>query len=468
MECSVSRIQGGAPETAQDVPVMRVAAYCRVSTDREEQQTSLREQMDVFRRRISEHPGWQLAGIYADEGLSATSTSRRREFQRMLADAEAGRIDYIITKSISRFARNTLDCLTYIRRLKRCGVNLLFEKENIDTGSAMSEMILTVMAAFAQEESRSISENIKWGLRKGYENGQVRWQRIYGYRRGACGGCKTWEAQWVIEPDEAAVVRRIFAQYEQGMSAQRIADGLNAEGIASPGGKRWQAAAVLAMLGNEKYAGDIRTQKYVVADHLTHKAVRNTMEEVPSYYIRNHHEGIVSRRTFERVGRIRALRDNRDGTPQYPYGDCTLLCPRCSRQLVQRQMRTSQSKRIWCCFGEDGCRGYALKAWQLDEAVLDAWRVAGHEGAPETVEYAWLDEHVLRIEPTEDCRVIVTWRDGCVSAGRIRVDVWQHEPARILACYRRYIEQLECGERADVRPATPEDKRHARARGDGV
>ena len=151
MECSVSRIQGGAPETAQDVPVMRVAAYCRVSTDREEQQTSLREQMDVFRRRIGEHPGWQLAGIYADEGLSATSTSRRREFQRMLEDAEAGRIDYIITKSISRFARNTLDCLTYIRRLKRCGVNLLFEKENIDTGSAMSEMILTVMAAFAQE-----------------------------------------------------------------------------------------------------------------------------------------------------------------------------------------------------------------------------------------------------------------------------------------------------------------------------
>lgn len=468
MECSVSRIQGGAPETAQDVPVMRVAAYCRVSTDREEQQTSLREQMDVFRRRISEHPGWQLAGIYADEGLSATSTSRRREFQRMLADAEAGRIDYIITKSISRFARNTLDCLTYIRRLKRCGVNLLFEKENIDTGSAMSEMILTVMAAFAQEESRSISENIKWGLRKGYENGQVRWQRIYGYRRGACSGCKTWEAQWVIEPGEAAVVRRIFAQYEQGMSAQRIADGLNAEGIASPGGKRWQAAAVLAMLGNEKYAGDIRTQKYVVADHLTHKAVRNTMEEVPSYYIRNHHEGIVSRRTFERVGRIRVLRDNRDGTPQYPYGDCALLCPRCGRQLVQRQMRTSQSKRIWCCFGEGGCRGFALKTWQLDEAVLDAWCAAGHEGAPETVEYAWLDEHVLRIEPTEDCRVIVTWRDGRVSAGRIRVDVWQHEPARILACYRRYIEQLECGERADVRPATPEDKRHARARGDGV
>ena len=133
MECSVSRIQGGAPETAQDAPVMRVAAYCRVSTDREEQQTSLREQMDVFRRRIGEHPGWQLAGIYADEGLSATSTSRRREFQRMLADAEAGRIDYIITKSISRFARNTLDCLTYIRRLKRCGVNLLFEKENTRT-----------------------------------------------------------------------------------------------------------------------------------------------------------------------------------------------------------------------------------------------------------------------------------------------------------------------------------------------
>ncbi len=167
MTCTVTKIQrtpSTVVKTAKPVKLLRVAAYCRVSTDMAQQQTSLAAQMEVFNRRISQHPGWTLAGIYADEGISATSTAKRTEFQRLMRDAENGQIDYIITKSLSRFARNTLDCLTCIRKLQSFGVNVLFEKENIDTGTAMSEMLLTVLAAFAQEESRSISENIKWGL----------------------------------------------------------------------------------------------------------------------------------------------------------------------------------------------------------------------------------------------------------------------------------------------------------------
>lgn len=172
---------GGRAKSAQrgienPVKKIRVAAYCRVSTELERQQSSLETQMKVFNQRIREHPGWMLAGIYADEGLSGTNAAKRVEFQRMIADAEAGKIDYIITKSISRFARNTLDCIQTVRRLQSFGCQLYFEKENIDTGTAMSEMLLTVLAAFAQEESRSISENLKWGIRKRYEKGEVRWQ----------------------------------------------------------------------------------------------------------------------------------------------------------------------------------------------------------------------------------------------------------------------------------------------------
>ena len=181
------------PETRK----FRVAAYCRVSTEMETQQTSIQTQMDVFERRIREHAGWEFAGIYADE-LSGTSAKKRPEFMRMMRDAEEGKIDCIIAKSLSRFARNTLDCLTYLRQLQAWGVRVLFEKEHIDTGSAMSEMLLTVLAAFAQEESRSISENVKWGLRKSFEKGEVRWTKLYGYQQG-----------WEIDPEEAEIVRRM-------------------------------------------------------------------------------------------------------------------------------------------------------------------------------------------------------------------------------------------------------------------
>ena len=145
---------------------VRVAVYCRVSTDQEMQQSSLEEQMQAFLKKIAEHPGWSLVDVYADEGLSGTSVKKRKAFLRMMSDCESGKIDYILTKSISRFARNTVECLSYVRHLQGIGVQLYFEKEGIDTGTSVSEMLLTVLAAFAQEESRSISENLKWGIRK--------------------------------------------------------------------------------------------------------------------------------------------------------------------------------------------------------------------------------------------------------------------------------------------------------------
>ena len=461
MTCTVTKIQRMPAPTAkmpQPVKTLHVAAYCRVSTDLAQQQTSLAAQMEVFNQRISQHPGWTLAGIYADEGLSATSTAKRTEFNRMMQDAENGKIDYIITKSLSRFARNTLDCLTCIRHLQSIGVNVLFEKENIDTGTAMSEMLLTVLAAFAQEESRSISENIKWGLRKGYENGQVRWQQLYGYRKGATSG-KSCEAEWLIEPTEAAVVRGVFHQYEHGSSLPDIVKAL--ENTPSPNGKgKWTPHAVWNMLTNEKYVGDVCTQKFVTLDHLSHKAVRNTTESVPSYYFSNHHAPIVTRQTFDRVQKIRAMRNNQQGSHQYPYGEADLRCPFCGQQLVQRQMRTNGPKMLWCCFGENGCRNYAVKTWQLNAAVLDAWQKHTEQSTPETVEFWWLDEYVERIEPTMDNRVIVHWKDGTASQAPLPIRVWQHEPTRLLAFYKRYIEELEQGKRNGRFPITVEDKKY--------
>ncbi len=460
MTCTVTKIQrtpSTVVKTAKPVKLLRVAAYCRVSTDMAQQQTSLAAQMEVFNRRISQHPGWTLAGIYADEGISATSTAKRTEFQRLMRDAENGQIDYIITKSLSRFARNTLDCLTCIRKLQSFGVNVLFEKENIDTGTAMSEMLLTVLAAFAQEESRSISENIKWGLRKGYASGQTRWQQLYGYRKGECDG-KSCEAEWVIQPDEAAVVRNLFQQYDHGKSLPEIVKTL--ENTPSPNGKgKWTPHAVWNVLTNEKYVGDVCTQKYVTLDHLSHKAVKNTTETVPSYYLSNHHTPIIDRQTFDRVQKIRGMRNKQQGSQQYPYGEVDLRCPCCGQHLVQRQMRTNGPKLLWCCFGENGCRGYAIKTWQLNEAVLEAWANHTSQPAPETIEFWWLDEHVSSIEPTQDNRVIVRWKDGTTTEGRIPVRIWQHEPARLLAFYKRYIEDLEQGKRDGRFPMTAEDKR---------
>lgn len=463
MTCTVTKIQRTPAPAAKAVTpakLLHVAAYCRVSTDLVQQQTSLAAQMEVFTRRIREHPGWTLAGIYADEGLSATSTAKRTAFHRMMQDAEAGRIDYIITKSLSRFARNTLDCLTCIRRLQSLGVHVLFEKEHIDTGTAMSEMLLTVLAAFAQEESRSISENIKWGLRKGYENGQVRWQRLYGYRKGETSG-KSCETEWLIEPAEAAVVRSIFDQYEHGSSLSHIVNML--KGTPSPSSKgAWTPRTVWNLLTNEKYAGDVWAQKYVTLDHLSHKTVRNTTELVPSYYIRDHHTPIISRQTFERVQKIRAMRNERQGSTQYPYGAVDLRCPHCGQPLVQRQMRTNGPKMLWCCFSEDGCRNYAVKTWQLHAAMLEAWQQHTGQPAWSTVEFWWLDEYVERIQPTLDNRVIVHWKDGTSTEGNIPVKIWQHDPARLLAFYKRYIEDLEHG-RCDNRfPRTVEDKKRVR------
>ena len=273
---------------------LRVAAYCRVSTEEESQQNSYAAQKNYYSTLLLSHPGWELAGIYADEGKSGTSRKDRTDFNRMIDHARQGRLDYIITKSISRFARNTIDALDCVHALQRLRppVGVYFERENIDTLNANSEMFLTFYCSMAQEESRSISENIKWSIRKKMAAGEphVNLRRMLGYDRGPDGS-------WQINEDQAATVRHIFRRFLEGASANAIARELNQEGCLTVNGRHWRADTILNILQNEKYAGDLLMQKTYTESFLTHKTVKNT-GELPQYFRSDHHASIVDRKTW--------------------------------------------------------------------------------------------------------------------------------------------------------------------------
>lgn len=313
-----------------------MAAYCRVSTDSKAQETSIETQRAYFEHEIGNHPGWKLVQIYADQGVTGTISMKRPAFRQMIEDALAGKIDYILIKSISRFSRNTVDCLQYVRMLREKGVYLHFEKENIDTSSAYSEMLMTVLAAFAQEESVSISENIAWSFRKKYEAGIPRRFVLFGYRLDEDG-------EYRIVGEEAAVVREAFTLYEHGYSHKQIANAFNQKGYKSPTGLRWQETTIHRMLDNEKYVGDVMMQKRVTLDPLTHREVKNDQTVYPSYYVQDHHAAIIDRAQYNRVRKIRAMCNSKLGPLQYPYDD-KLVCPICGQRLIQRRSDVLDNK----------------------------------------------------------------------------------------------------------------------------
>ena len=266
----------------------RVAVYARVSTDSEEQLTSYEAQVDYYTKFIRENPDWDFVEVYTDEGISAVNTKHRDGFNRMIRDALAGKIDLIVTKSVSRFARNTVDSLTTIRKLKEAGCECFFQKENIMTFDSKGELLITIMSSLAQEESRSISENVTWGQRKRFSDGKVSipYGQFLGYRKGADGLPE-------IVPEDAEVVRRIYRELLQGKSTNAIAAMLTEEGIPTPGKKTvWQRATVESILRNEKYKGSALLQKSFTVDFLTKKTKVNE-GEVPQYYVEDSHPAII-------------------------------------------------------------------------------------------------------------------------------------------------------------------------------
>lgn len=274
----------------------KVAGYARVSTDHEEQATSYDAQMKYYTDYINSRVDWEFVNMYSDEGITGTNTKSRTGFKTMISDALEGKIDLIITKSVSRFARNTVDSLSTVRKLKENGVEIYFEKENIWTFDSKGELLITIMSSLAQEESRSISENVKWGKRKQFERGRVSipFKSTLGFERGEQG-------ELVVNSDEAKLVRYIFHEFLTGKNCNIIAKSLTEQGIPTPMGKtKWTFGTIKRILQNEKYKGDALLQKTFVTDFLT-KSTKVNEGELPQYYVENNHEAIIDKEVFDLV-----------------------------------------------------------------------------------------------------------------------------------------------------------------------
>ena len=289
----IAEMQG---ESRIDMRPKRVAAYCRVSTDREEQEHSFETQKAMYTEMIMMKPTWQTAGIYADEGITSTVAKKRPGFMKMIKDCRKGKIDMIVTKSVSRFSRNNLDCLMYVRELKQLGIPIIFEKEGINTIQVSSELLLTLFGALSQAESESISMNVKLGIRQSLKNGNVRfsYKTFLGYRKGADG-------QPEIVPEQADIVRRIYNDFLAGATYLEIAKRLTEENVPTMGGgSRWFSERIKSILKNEKYKGDALLQKTYITDPIS-KRVKKNNGELPMYYVENSHPAIIERRIFDRV-----------------------------------------------------------------------------------------------------------------------------------------------------------------------
>ena len=335
---------------------LRVAAYCRVSTEQEEQQNSFAVQVAYYTDLINKKKEWTLAGVFADEGISGTQTKKRTEFNRMIRMCKKKKIDLVITKSISRFARNTVDCLEYVRQLKDLGIGVIFEKENINTLKMTSEFMIALYGSFAQAESESISKNVSWGKEKAFREGKVPFQykHLLGYRKGADGKPE-------IVPEEAETVRSIFSLYLDGYTLLNIAQILMNQKITTATGKsEWTKSAIQSILKNEKYVGDALLQKTFTVDCITHKVVKNNGER-PMYLVTDHHTPIIDRDTFNRVQQEIARRNSKrkisDQTKtekgkysgKYALSEL-LICGQCGTPYRRRIWTKSGNKQVvWRC-----------------------------------------------------------------------------------------------------------------------
>lgn len=364
----------------------RVAAYCRVSTDSEEQLNSYEAQKSYYTQKIADSPDWEMAGIYADEGISGTSMKKRTEFKKMITACKRGRIDLIITKSLSRFARNTVDCLETVRLLKANGIGVYFEKENINTLTESSEFLITLFSGFAQAESESLSKNVAWGWRKSAEAGNVYFQykRMLGYRKGTDG-------QPEIVPEEAEIIRRIYRRYLAGCSLGQIKQELEQDNIPTAQKvERWSSAVIHNILTNEKYMGDALLQKTYITDCIT-KKVKKNMGERPMYYVENNHPAIIPRETFDQVQKEMTRRSSKRkvlqksgktelGKYSGKYALTELLvCGECGSPYKRVTWARNGKKRIvWRCvsrleFGTKYCHNSpTLDESRLHNAILAA------------------------------------------------------------------------------------------------
>lgn len=336
---------------------LKVAAYCRVSTELEEQESSYEAQVAYYTKKINETPNWKNAGIYADDGKSATNTKKRDDFKAMIQDALDGKIDMILTKSVSRFARNTVDSLLTIRKLKEKNIAVVFEKEGVNTLDGTGEILITILSSLAQEESRNISENTRWGVVRRFENGKmiVNHSKFMGYTKNEDG-------ELVIVPEEAEIVKLIFRMYLEGKSSYKIADYLEQQEVkTATGNSHWQASVIDKMLRNEKYMGDALLQKTYTVDFMTKKKVLNK-GIVPQYYVENDHEAIIPKELFYKVQEeimrrsslckaVQTRKKNRKACYSSAYAlTGIVLCGKCGHEYRRvTWARNGKKKIVWRC-----------------------------------------------------------------------------------------------------------------------
>ncbi len=352
----------------------RVCAYCRVSTDSEEQESSYELQVSHYSEYIQGKPNWEFAGIYADEGISGKSAKNRKEFQRMIQDCRDGKIDKVITKSISRFARNARDCKDYVMQLKEIGISIYFEKESLDTLSAGTDLLLSIMSSIAEEESRSISTNLKWTWKKKFERGEI-------MLNTTCflGYTKDEDKNIVIVPEEAEIVRRIYREFIAGKTYGEIIDRLESDGIKSPqGNEKWHRSTILSMLTNEKYEGNAILQKTYSVDFLTKR--KKNEGQVDRFEIMQSHPAIVTsemaemaRVEIEKRKRVRGVTDSGLGRYSSQYAFSGLLyCGECGTKYRRHSQWNGDVKTpIWVCLLKQSSKNQECKELPIKEAVLE-------------------------------------------------------------------------------------------------
>ena len=404
-----------ATKTLQQQPLSvatrkkRVAAYARVSTEQDEQQSSYEAQVDFYTRHIKSNPDWEFVEVFADRGITGTNTKNRENFNRMIDLALNGGIDIILTKSISRFARNTVDTLQTVRELKAVGVEVRFEKENLHTFDPKCEMMLTIMSSLAQEESRSISENVRWGKQKSMRDGKVSlaYSRFLGYKKGADGRPE-------IVEEEAAIIRKIYDLFLSGKTINEIA----AMGVLTPAGRtKWSVSTVRSILSNEKYKGEALLQKTFTVDYLT-KEVRRNNGEVPSVRVRNSHEPIIEPEVFDRVQSMLATSAKRRAKvrTKHPLAR-KLVCGDCGSfygHKVWRLRSTGEHYNVWYCNhkydGDKTCESPRLRDEEI-KAAFEKMLQKCSDPAPVYTDEKW-NELVESVKVCRGGHLIFNLTDG--------------------------------------------------------
>lgn len=346
----------------------KVAAYCRVSKDSEDSLHSLSAQVSYYNSLIQSNSEWEFVGVYFDEGLSGTGTRKREEFQRLLSDAEEGKIDIILTKSISRFARNTVDLLETVRHLRSIGTEVRFERERINSMSGDGELMLTILASFAQAEVEATSQNIKWSIKKGFEQGRPHnYHPTLGYR---------WDKeknQLVVVPEEAELVKRIFEMYRDGNSLSQITEALNREGIKPMKAEKFDVTTISRILDNDIYTGNTLMQKYYVPDPLEGKLKRNK-GELPKYYMEDSHEPIIDMALYEAVQERKKRMQQVLGSEHYEVRTFSrkIICGNCGRKYMRtRSSNNGHTYYYWKCWlqkdgGRKACSSRGLREDRLE------------------------------------------------------------------------------------------------------